>query len=73
MIEKNFYADKNEIIYWHYCHAKSRQVKVVNLLSYLVNYRDIYLAIGYEIVHKEIKYSNIETKKVKRKSTITKN
>jgi len=31
------------------------------------------LPIGYEIVHKDIKYSDVETKKVKRKAAITKN
>ena len=72
-IEEKPYTDENEIICWHYSHAKSRQVKGVNLLSCLVNYGDISLPIGYEIVHKDIKYSDVETKKVKRKAAITKN
>jgi hypothetical protein len=72
-IEEKSYTDENEIIYCHYSHAKSRQVKSINLLSYLVNYGDISLPIGYEIMHKNIKYSYIETKKVKWKAAITKN
>ena len=63
-IEEKPYTDENEIICWHYSHAKSRQVKGVNLLSCLVNYGDISLPIGYEIVHKDIKYSDVETKKL---------
>jgi len=72
-IEEKPYTDENEIICWHYSHAKSSQVKGINLLSCLVKYGDVSLPIGYEIVHKDIKYSEIETKKIKRKAAITKN
>jgi hypothetical protein len=73
LIEEKPYTDENKIICCHYSHTKSRQVKGVNLLSCLVNYSDTSLPIGYKIVHKDIKYSDIETKKVKRKAAITKN
>ena len=39
------HTDENEIICCHYSHAKSRQVKGVNLLSCLVNYGDISLEV----------------------------
>ena len=48
---------------WHYSHSKGRHVKGVNLLSCIVQYGDISLPIGYEIVHKDVKFSDIETKK----------
>ena len=42
-------------------------------MSCIVQYEDVSIPIGYEIVHKDVSYSEIETKKVKRKSSITKN
>ena len=58
---------------WHYSHSKGMHVKGVNLLSCIVQYGDVSLPIGYEIVHKDIKFSDIETRKVKRKASTTKN
>ena len=39
----------------------------------IVQYDDVSIPVGYEIIHKDVSYSEIETKKVKRKSSITKN
>ena len=39
----------------------------------MVNYGDISLPVGYEIIKKDILYSDLETKKVRRKSNTTKN
>ena len=47
-IEEKTYTDENEIICWHYSHAKGRCVKGVNLLIMLVRYGDIALPIAYE-------------------------
>ena len=47
-IEEKTYTDENEIICWHYSHAKGRCIKGVNLLSCLVRYGDIALPISYE-------------------------
>lgn len=70
--EKN-YTDENVINCWHYSHAKHRHVKGINLLSCLVRYGDIALPIGYDVVKKDIIFSDIKTRKQKRKSRITKN
>ena len=48
-IEEKTYTDENEIICWHYSHAKGRCVKGVNLLSCLVRYGDIALPVAYEL------------------------
>ena len=72
-IEEKPYTDENEIMCWHFSHSKGRHVKGVNLLSCIVQYGDISLPIGYEIVHKDIKFSDVETRKVKRKASTTKN
>ena len=72
-IEEKPYTDENEIMCWHYSHAKGVHVKGVNILSCLVRYGDVTLPVGYEIVHKDIGYCDIESKKEKKKASLTKN
>jgi hypothetical protein len=72
-ISEKSYTDENAINCWHFSHAKHRHVKGINLLSCLVRYRDIALPIGYEVVKKDILYSDLKTKRQKRKSRLGKN
>lgn len=72
-IEEKPYTDQNEIICWHFSHAKGRCVKGVNILSCLARYGEIALPIGYEIVYKDLHFCDVKTKKEKRKASITKN
>jgi hypothetical protein len=72
-IEEKTYTDENEIIAWHYSHAKGRCIKGVNLLSCLIRYGDVALPIAYEPVCKDVSFCDIATKKVKRQSSINKN
>jgi hypothetical protein len=72
-IEEKTYTDENEIICWHYSHAKGRCVKGVNILSCLVRYDDIALPIAYEPVRKDVLFCDTATKKVKRQSSTSKN
>ena len=72
-IEEKTYTDENEIICWHYSHSKGRCVKGVNLLSCLARYGDVAFPIGYELVRKDILFCDVATRKVKRKSSISKN
>lgn len=72
-IEEKPYTDENDIICWHHSHSKGCHVKGINLLSCLVRYGDLSYPIGYEIIHKTIRYSIVKTKKETRKSEITKN
>lgn len=72
-IEEKAYTDENDIICWHYSHAKNRIMKGINLLSCMVRYGDIALPLGFEIIKKDVHFCDIETKKEKRKSVITKN
>ncbi len=73
MVSEKPYTDENLIMCWHYSHAKNRLVKGVNILTMMVRYGDISLPVGYEIVKKDISYSEIATKKEKRKASISKN
>lgn len=72
-IEEKPYTDENNIMCWHYSHTKNQNVKGVNIVSCLVQYDNISLPIGYEVVHKDISFSDVATKKVKRKAGVTKN
>ena len=72
-IEEKAYTDENEIICWHYSHAKGRHVKGVNLLSCLVRYGDIAFPIAYGAVTKDVSFCDVATRKVKRESSISKN
>lgn len=72
-IEEKAYTDENEIVCWHYSHSKGRHMKGVNLLSCLVRYGDIALPIAYEPVCKDVLFCDISTRKIKRRSSVTKN
>lgn len=72
-IEEKPYTDENEIVAWHYSHAKGKCLKGINIISSLVRYGDISFPIGYEEIHKDIAFCDVSTKKVKRQSSKSKN
>ena len=72
-IQEKTYTDENEIICWHYSHAKNRCIKGINLLSCLVRYGDIALPIACDSVYKDIRFCDVKTKKEKRRASISKN
>jgi hypothetical protein len=72
-IEEKVYTDENEIICWHYDHAKGRNVKGINFLTSLYYAQGVALPVAFEIVSKTEKYMDKKTGKEKRRSKITKN
>lgn len=72
-IEEKPYTDENEVNCWHFSHAKSDVVKGINILSCMVRYDDFSVPIGYEVIKKDITYSDVQTKRLRRKSSVTKN
>lgn len=72
-IEEKPYTDENEIICWHYDHAKGRSVKGINFITTLYYAQEITLPVAFEIVSKTEYYVDKKTGKEKRKSTTTKN
>ena len=72
-IEDKPYTDENEVNCWHYSHAKGDVVKGINFLSCMVRYDDFSLPIGYEIIKKDIQYSDIKTQQLRRKAAVNKN
>ena len=72
-IEEKTYTDENELISWHYSHAKKRCVKGINILSCLVRYGDLALPVSYEPILKNISFCDVKTKKERRRASIDKN
>jgi hypothetical protein len=67
------YTDENEIICWHYDHAKGKTVKGINFVSTLYYAQDVALPVTFELVSKTETYIDKKTGKEKRRSEITKN
>jgi len=72
-IEEKPYTDENEIICWHWDHAKNRAVKGINFITTLYYAQEIGLPVAFEIVYKTEKYIDKKTGKEKRRSKISKN
>ena len=72
-IEEKPYTDENEINCWHYSHAKGTVLKGINILTCMIRYDDFSVPIGYEVIKKDISYSDIKSKQTRRKSSVTKN
>lgn len=78
IIEKP-YTDESALICWHYDHSKNSTVKGINILSAFYhssnaqNPKPIRLPVMYQLVLKTIWFCELEKKKEKRKSPVTKN
>jgi hypothetical protein len=72
-IQEKPYTDENELVCWHFDHTQGRSVKGVNLLNCLYHAGGVALPVAFELVRKPHLYSDVATKKVKRKSEETKN
>ena len=77
-IEEKPYTDQNEIVCYHWDHAKDRSVKGINLVHFLYHQtlsdqQDMSIPVSYEIVRKTATKTDLKTGKTKRYSTVTKN
>lgn len=72
-VQEKPYTDENEVMCWHYDHSKGRSVKGFNLLNCLYHVDEISIPVAFEVIKKPVQYSDLETKKRKRKSLVTKN
>lgn len=67
------YTDENEIVCWHYDHAKDCQVKGINFITVLYHQAGVSLPVGFTIVAKTEYYPDKKDGKVKRRSPVGKN
>ena len=72
-IQEKAYTDENEIITWHFDHTKNRTIKGVNILNCLYSTDEADIPVAFEIIRKDIWFSDLKTRKTKRKSEVTKN
>jgi hypothetical protein len=67
------YSDENDLICWHYDHAKDRMVKGINFVSALYHANGLSLPVGFALVAKTEYYIDKKDGKQKRRSPISKN
>ena len=72
-IQEKPHTDENDLICWHYDHSQNRTVKGINLLNCVYHAGDVSLPVTYELITKQVLYSDVKTRRVKRKSLVTKN
>ena len=72
-IQEKAWTDESELMCWHFDHCSGRTVRGINLLNALYYCNGTSIPVAFELVKKPIQYCEIATKKLKRKSEITKN
>jgi DDE superfamily endonuclease len=72
-IQEKAWTDESELMCWHYDHVSGRNVRGINLLNALYNSNGASIPVAFELVTKPILYSDLQTRKLKRKSEVTKN
>lgn len=77
-IEEKPHTTENEIVCWHWDHSKKCNIKGIQILNFLYNSNssiseDVTIPVAYEIISKTQKYYDEKTKKLKRRSVISKN
>jgi len=72
-VEEKKWTDESNIMCWHFDHTVGKSVRGINMLNALYYSNGVSIPIAFEIVKKSIQFSDIKTRKVKRKSEITKN
>ena len=72
-VQEKPHSSENDLINWHFDHIVGRSVKGINLLNCIYHSNDASIPVAFKLITKPIKYSDIATKKVKRKSETTKN
>jgi hypothetical protein len=72
-IQEKPHTDENEVICWHFDHSQNRSVKGFNLLNCMYHIDETTIPVAYELVRKPIQFCDRATRRVKRKSQVTKN
>ena len=73
------YTDENDLICWHWDHSKNRNEKGINLLTAFYHTelptesQALRVPVAFECVKKTIRFCDLETRKEKRQSPVTKN
>lgn len=71
-ISEKPYTDENELICWHYDHAKSQTVKGINFLTALYQVGGVSLPVAFDLVTKTETYQDPKSHQEKRRSPLSK-
>jgi hypothetical protein len=66
-IQEKAWTDESELMCWHFDHCSGRTVRGINLLNALYYCNATSTPVAFELVKKPVQYSNLATKKLKRK------
>ncbi|MDQ7058177.1 MAG: transposase, partial [Ghiorsea sp.] len=72
-VQEKAHSKENDLICWHFDHTVNRSVKGINLLNCLYHANDVSLPVAFELITKPIRFSDVKTRKEKRRSDVTKN
>ena len=72
-VQEKPWMDENELICWHYDHCKGRSIKGIDMLNCLYHVDNISIPIAFDLVRKPIRFSDLKTRREKRRSEVTKN
>lgn len=72
-IEEKPYTDESDLITWHFDHTFGRNIKGVNILSFLYHNQGITVPVGFQPIQKTEVYIDKKTGKERRRSMKTKN
>lgn len=72
-VQEKPHMDENDLISWHYDPCQGRSVKGINLLNGLYHADGVSIPVAFELVHKSIRYCEVDTRQEKRRSEVTKN
>lgn len=72
-IQEKAWTDENELMCWHFDPCSGRSVRGINLLNALYYCNGTSIPVAFELVKKPIQYSDLASRKLKRKSDKTKN
>jgi SRSO17 transposase len=72
-IQEKAWTDESELMCWHYDHVTGRNVRGINLLNALYHCNGMSIPVAFELVKKPIQYCDLKTRRLTRKSEVTKN
>ena len=72
-IQEKAWTDESELMCWHYDHVSGRNVRGINLLNALYNCNGASIPVAFELVSKPIQYCCLRTRRLTRKSEVSKN
>jgi hypothetical protein len=72
-VQEKKWTDESDIMCWHFDHTVGKSVRGINMLNALYYSNEVSVPVSFEIVAKPIQFSDLKTRKVKRKSEVTKN